>query len=251
MQMKTSQLARKVPHILAIFWVIKVLTTAMGEAASDFSVKAINPVAAVGLGALVFVVALSIQIRIKRYIAAVYWFTVAMVAVFGTMAADVLHIQFGVPYAVSTCIFAVTLALIFFLWHAVEGTLSIHSINTRRRELFYWATVLATFALGTAAGDLAATTLHLGYLLAGIMFAVIMLVPIVAYYGFKASEIVTFWLAYIVTRPLGASFADWAGKPKDIGGLGMGDGTVALILTILIICLVSYLQTSQVDIEKA
>ena len=168
---------KKVPEITVYFWVIKALTTAMGEATSDYSVKTINPVIAVTFGFVAFVIAMALQLRARRYVAAVYWLAVVMVAVFGTMCADVLHVRFRVPYVVSATGFAIILATVFFTWWKVEGTLSIHSIYTLRRELFYWAAVLSTFAMGTAVGDLTAYTLHLGFLTSGLMFAGIIALP--------------------------------------------------------------------------
>ena len=163
--------ASKVPYrITVFFWIIKILTTAMGEAFADFMALRYSPVLAGVVGTALFVVAMVLQFRARRYQAWIYWFAVAMVAVFGTLAADGMHIKLGVPYALSSAFFAVCLVVVFVAWYLTEGTLSIHSICTRRRELFYWATVLATFALGTAVGDLTATTLHLGFLASGLMF---------------------------------------------------------------------------------
>src|SRR5579875_1045800 len=153
----------KVPEITAYFWILKVLTTGMGETTSDFLVKHIDPYVAVGLGALAFVVSMVWQFSVRRYIPWVYWFAVVMVSVFGTMAADVLHVFIGIPYVVSTAFYAIVLAAIFLLWYRRERTLSIHSIYSVHREAFYWAAVLATFALGTAAGDMTAMTLGWGY----------------------------------------------------------------------------------------
>ena len=164
----TRRTLRKVPEITAYFWILKVLTTAMGEATSDFTVREIDPYLAVALGAVAFAAALILQLSVRRYIAWVYWLAVVMVAIFGTMVADALHIQLGVPYAVSTVGFAIVLTLVFTSWYVTERTLSIHRISTLRRELFYWATVCATFALGTAAGDMTAITLHLGFLATGL-----------------------------------------------------------------------------------
>ena len=141
---------RKVPEVTVYFWIIKLLTTAMGESTSDYLVHQLNPVIAVALAGIGLLVALVLQLAVRRYVAWIYWLAVVMVAVFGTMAADVLHIGLGIPYLVSTAFFAVALAVIFGVWYASEKTLSIHSIYTRRRELFYWATVITTFALGTA-----------------------------------------------------------------------------------------------------
>lgn len=246
----TKPLARKVPHVTAVFWAVKILTTAFGESFSDYLVKVIDPVVAVGFGALGLAVALAFQLRARKYIAWVYWLAVALVAVFGTMAADVTHIVLGVPYAYSTAFFFIALAIIFALWYQVEHTLSIHSIFTMRRELFYWATVLTTFALGTAAGDFTAYTLHLGFLASGVVFALVIAVPAVAYFGFGLSEVIAFWFAYIITRPVGASFADWFGKPASVGGLGYGDGTVSIVLGLFIVVLVAYLQITHRDVEK-
>jgi uncharacterized membrane-anchored protein len=240
---------RKVPEITAFFWIIKLLTTAMGEATSDFLVFKINPYLAVMLGGLALVAALALQFAARRYVAWIYWLAVSMVAVFGTMAADVLHVQLGVPYVLSTTLFAVALAVVFAAWHASEKTLSIHSIYNRRREAFYWATVMATFALGTAAGDMTATTLGLGYFSSGLLFAGLIVVPALAYYKFGLNEVLAFWLAYIVTRPLGASFADWMGKSRAVGGLGLGDGAVSLALTVVIIGFVGYLMLTRKDIK--
>jgi uncharacterized membrane-anchored protein len=239
--------ASKVPEITAWFWIIKVLTTGMGEATSDYLVHRINPVIAVGFGLAGLVIALALQFLVRRYVTVVYWLAVVMVAVFGTMEADVLHVRFRVPYAVSTAGFAVSLTAIFAVWYATEKTLSIHSIRTRRREFFYWATVMATFALGTAAGDLTAYTLHLGYLGAGVLFAVVILVPAFGYRLLHLNAILMFWFAYIVTRPLGASFADWLGVPRALGGIDLGRGRVSLVLTVIIAVLVGYQAVAHPD----
>jgi uncharacterized membrane-anchored protein len=242
------QVVRKVPEITIIFWIVKLLTTAMGEATSDYLVFGINPYIAVILGGIGLVASLVLQFTVRRYVAWIYWLAIVMVAIFGTMAADVAHVVLGIPYLISTLFFALTLVVIFIAWYASEKTLSIHSITTRRRELFYWATVMATFALGTAAGDMTAATLGLGYLSSGVLFAVLFALPGLAYWLFGLNEIAAFWFAYILTRPLGASFADWFGKPS-LGGMGLGDGMVALILTILIISFVGYLSVTHKDMK--
>jgi uncharacterized membrane-anchored protein len=240
---------RKVPEVTVYFWVVKVLTTAMGEATSDYLVHLIDPVIAVTLAGVAFVAALGLQLLVRRYIAWIYWLAVVMVAIFGTMAADVLHIRFGVPYWVSATLFASALAVIFFTWYRTEKTLSIHSIYTPRRELFYWATVLATFALGTAVGDLTAYTFGLRFLASGILFTVVIAIPALARRLVGLNEVATFWFAYIVTRPLGASFADWMGVPHSLGGLNLGRGTVSLGLSVLIVGFVAYLSVTRVDAE--
>ncbi|HEU5227215.1 MAG TPA: hypothetical protein VFU49_05330, partial [Ktedonobacteraceae bacterium] len=233
------QAMKKVPEVTIIFWVIKLFSTAMGESTSDYLVFHIDPYVAVALGFVGLIVSLVLQLSVRRYIPWIYWLAVVMVAVFGTMAADVLHVVLGISYLVSTVFFVVVLAVIFFVWYRSEKTLSIHSITTRRRELFYWATVIATFALGTAVGDLTAATLGLGYLSSAVLFTILFVAPAVAYRMGWLNGIAAFWFAYIMTRPLGASFADWFGKPS-LGGLGVGDEKVALVLTILIIVLVGY-----------
>jgi uncharacterized membrane-anchored protein len=239
MKALAAQAARKVPEITAIFWLAKLLTTAMGEATSDFLANTISPYLAVMIGFVVFAFALWLQFRTSRYVPWVYWFAVAMVAVFGTMAADVLHKQFGIPYGITTPFFAISLAIVFYVWRKVERSLSIHTINSPRREMFYWLTVMATFALGTAAGDWTAISLGLGYLSSGIFFTALILIPAIGR-RLRMNEVFTFWFAYIITRPIGASFADWFGKPAP-HGLGYGDGTVSIVLTILIVICVAFM----------
>jgi uncharacterized membrane-anchored protein len=241
----TQYMLSKVPEITIWFWVTKILTTGMGEVFSDYLCKNINPIIAVMLGLTGFVAALVLQIKLQRYVTWIYWLTVVMVSIFGTMAADVLHVGFGIPYIVSTTIYVIALAAILTVWYVSEKTLSVHSIFTRRRELFYWATVLITFALGTAAGDLTATTLHFGYFTSGIMFMGLILIPALAYRFFAVNEIFSFWFAYIMTRPLGASFADWVSVSHSRGGLGVGTGQVSLVLAVIIVGLVAYLSTAK------
>ena len=243
--------ALRVPEITVYFWVIKGLSTAMGESTSDFLVHRIHPVPAVGLGFIGFVVALALQFSMRRYLAWTYWFAVVMVGVFGTMAADVLHVGLGVPYVASTLLYGVVLAAVFVVWQRTEGTLSIHTVNTPRREAFYWAAVVATFAMGTALGDLTANTLHLGYGYSFLLFAGIIAIPAIGFRLFHWNAVLAFWFAYVVTRPLGASFADWLGKPADLGGLGLGNGAVSLVLTGAIACLVAYLAVTRADVQSA
>jgi uncharacterized membrane-anchored protein len=242
-------LAVKVPQIGVMFWVVKILTTGMGEAASDFLGK-ISIVLAGGVGVLAFGLAMVLQFRARRYVAWIYWFAVAMVAVFGTMVADGLHVVVGIPYPVTTICYAVAVAVIFWAWHRSEGTVSIHSIDTRRREVFYWLTVLATFALGTAAGDLTAFTLHLGYFSSAIGFAVVMIGPALGWWRLRLNPVVAFWIAYVITRPLGASLADWVGKPHSkAGGLDVGDGVVTVVAALAIAIVVAYWSVTKRDIQ--
>jgi uncharacterized membrane-anchored protein len=242
--------ASKVPEVTVLFWVVKILTTGMGETTSDFLVHRFEPEIALGLGFAALVISLVLQFRVRRYIPWVYWTAVAMVSVFGTMAADAVHVGLGVPYLASTLFFTVALAVVFLLWHRSEKTLSIHSITTRRRELFYWAAVLTTFALGTATGDLTAYSLGLGYLASGIMFAVVIAIPALAHWRRLLAAIPAFWFAYILTRPLGASFSDWTAVSPGRGGLDWGTGPVSLALAAAIAVLVTCLTIKWKRVQK-
>jgi uncharacterized membrane-anchored protein len=242
--------ALRVPEVTAYFWIIKGLSTALGESTSDYLVRVLMPVPAVSLGFLAFAGALIMQFSRGQYRAWAYWFAVVMVGVFGTMAADVLHVGFGVPYVASATLFAIVLAAVFVLWRRTERTLSIHSVDRPRREAFYWAAVVATFALGTAVGDMTATTLHLGYTGSIILFVVILLIPAAGYRWLHWNAIFSFWFAYVITRPVGASIADWLGKPSDAGGVGVGSGLVSLVLAIIIACLVGYLAVTHKDVQR-
>lgn len=227
-------IASKVPEITGWFWAAKVLTTGMGETTSDFMLHSLAPEVALALGGTGLAASLILQFRVRRYIPWVYWLAVVMVSVFGTMAADAVHVVLGIPYLASTAFFLAALAACFFLWHRSEGTLSIHSILTRRRETYYWTAVLTTFALGTAAGDMTAYSLNLGYLASGAVFALAIAAPAIAYWRTLLPAIPAFWSAYILTRPLGASFADWSAASPARGGLGWGTGPVSLGLALLI-----------------
>jgi uncharacterized membrane-anchored protein len=241
-------LAAKVPEITALFWVIKVLTTGMGEAASDgLGQTSLVLGGVVGVGGLAL--ALWLQLRSRTYHAPTYWFAVVMVAIFGTIAADVVHVILGLPYAVTTVGYALATAAVFALWYRSEGTLSIHSIYTSRRELFYWTTVLLSFALGTAAGDLTALALHWGFLASGWLFLALIAVPLLLWRS-GLSGTAAFWPAYVLTRPLGASFADWLGKEHTKGGgLGYGDSPVALVALAVIAALVALVTVTRSDIQ--
>jgi uncharacterized membrane-anchored protein len=243
--------ALRVPEITAFFWIVKALSTAMGESTSDYLVNTIDPVVAVLVGFVAFAAAIAIQFSMRRYVAWAYWLAVVMVGVFGTMVADVLHVALGVPYELSASAFAVVLALNFIVWRRVEGTLSIHSIDSARREVFYWIAVIATFALGTALGDLTAVDIHLGYFLSAIVFAVAIAIPAIGYVTGIFNSVFAFWFAYVLTRPLGASVADWLGKPRSVGGLGVGNGLVSLVLTLVIAGLVVYLSISKMDVQRS
>ncbi|MEA2294056.1 MAG: hypothetical protein QOE86_1695 [Solirubrobacteraceae bacterium] len=231
-----------------MFWVIKLVTTGIGEATSDFLGKTSIALAGV-VGVLGFAVAMRMQLRARAYRAPVYWFAVLMVAVFGTMAADGLRRGAGISYGVTAAVYAVAVAAVLVVWYRSEGTLSIHSITTRRRERFYWATVLATFALGTAAGDLTALSLHLGFFGSAVLFAAVIAVPALAWWRSWINPVLAFWAAYVITRPLGASFADWFGKPHARTGLGLGDGRVTALGLVGFAALVAYVAIRKHDIQ--
>jgi uncharacterized membrane-anchored protein len=232
------------------FWAVKLLTTCMGEAVSDYLVNDWNKYIGVVLGFIAFAIAMRWQFRTPRYRTWPYWTAVAMVAVFGTMAADVLHIVIGLPFTVSATFYAVCLIATFVAWYRSEGTLDIHSITTRRREVYYWLAVIFTFAMGTALGDLFATTFHLGYFASAVVFIVAICVPFAAWH-FGANPVLTFWVAYILTRPIGASFADYFGMPKDISGAGLGHAPVALVTLVMVVATFVWMSRTGVDQPEA
>ena len=236
--------AVKVPAVLAVFWLVKLATTAFGEAFSD------GLGAQVEIGAVVEVAMVAsaawLQFRSTRYRPAVYWYLAAAIATFGTGVADVTH-QVGLTYTDTSAGWAVALAVVFTLWWRSEGTLSIHSITTRRRECFYWATVFATFALGTALGDWSADVLGLGYLPSAFVYCALIVVVFAAWKAFRLPTVPSFWAAYVLTRPAGASFADYFGRSKASSGAGLGSGWVALVLAVAVVAGVAYLERSGVD----
>jgi uncharacterized membrane-anchored protein len=240
----------KVPEITAWFWIAKVASTGMGEATSDWLYLKYGKVPTAAVGATLLIVALALQFSWRRYNTWVYWLAVVAVSVTGTMAADGLHIVFHVPYTETTALYAVVLAAIFITWYATERTLSIHSITSVRREAFYWATVMATFALGTALGDLTAYTMKIGFFSSALIFLVLIAIPAVSYRWLRMNAVLAFWFAYTITRPLGASIADWLGVAVKFGGLGWGRGTTALVLTVPILIAVVYMAVTHVDVAS-
>jgi uncharacterized membrane-anchored protein len=244
-----APVAAKVPEVILVFWVVKILTTAGGEATSDY-LKTYGNFVGGGIEVLVIVVGLALQFETRRYRAFAYWSLAYAIAITGTGVSDFLHLDVHIPYAGTTLLWAVVLAAIFWLWQRSEGTLSIHSITTQRREAFYWTTVFATFALGTALGDFTATSLNLGYLDSGLLFGVIILIPALARWQFGLDGVAAFWMSYVVTRPLGASFADYISKPHSISGINFGDGPTAIVFAVAVFVLVSYLALARPDIQK-
>jgi uncharacterized membrane-anchored protein len=242
-----NKLFNRVPEITLFFWVIKIMATTVGETAADFlaftmKLGLINT-SWVMSGLLVF--ALLIQFKLKRYVPVSYWLVVVMVSVVGTLITDNLVDNLGVSLVTITVLFSIALAAVFALWYASEKTLSIHSIHTAKREFFYWAAILFTFALGTAAGDLVAERLAVGYALSAVMFGAVIAIITLAYYRFKLNAVLAFWLAYILTRPFGASMGDLLSQPVKVGGLGLGTvGTSGVFLGAIVI-LIAYLTMQQ------
>jgi len=233
----------RVPDPTPSFWVIKVLTTGMGEALSDFLVTRFAPAPTVLVTAALFAAVLAVQLAATRYVPWLYWTTVSMVGVFGTMIADVTHVAFGVPYLVSAPVFLFALVVVFVLWRRTERTLDVHAVTSRRRQYWYWAAVIATFAMGTAAGDLLASTFHLGYFTAGLVFVALITLVVLLRMTAVLGPIAAFWTAYVLTRPVGASFADWIAVPHVRGGLDAGTGLVSAFLVFTIAIAVAW--TSQ------
>ena len=248
-----TMLLNKVPAVAVSFWVVKILSTTVGETAADF--LAVN--AGIGQGltralmGTLLVIALLIQLRTKRYTPWIYWLTVVLVSVVGTQITDLFTDKLGVSLYVSTSVFAMMLAGIFALWYWVERSLSIHEIFTRRRELFYWAAILCTFALGTAAGDLATEALGLGFTYGALGFGALIVITYAAY-RFGGNAVLTFWIGYILTRPFGAALGDLLTQAKTYGGLGMGAmWTSALFLSVIVLLVaVAQFGSSKASVEK-
>lgn len=230
-------LLNKVPEVTVLFWIVKILSTTVGETAADY----LNDNLGLGLPAttaimsLLFVAVLVWQLTTTRYIPGVYWLTVVLVSVVGTLFSDNLVDNLGVSLYTSTAVFAVALAVAFAAWYRSEGTLSIHTIVTSKREAYYWATILFTFALGTSAGDLLSEKLALGYVAAALIFGAVIAAITVAHYGLKVNAVLAFWAAYVMTRPFGASIGDLLTATRKDGGLNLGTtGTSALFLLAII-----------------
>src|SRR6476619_6020258 len=239
----------KVPEVTLYFWVIKILCTTVGETFADYLNDtlgfALNNTAILMTAALA--VTLVLQFRARRYIPGVYWLAVVLISVVGTLLSDKLVDDLGVPLQTSTIGFAILLAITFAAWWASERTLSIHSIVTRRREAFYWLAILFTFALGTSAGDLFDEQMGVGYWPTVGIVAVIIALITLAHYTLKLNAVLAFWLAYILTRPLGASIGDGMSQARKDGGLGLGTTGTSLIFLVVILALVVFLAVTKVD----
>ncbi len=248
---KMKVLLSKVPEVTIFFWIIKVLCTTVGETFADF----LNFNLGFGLGrttlimGIAFLIALFFQFKATKYVSSIYWITVVLISVFGTLVTDNLTDAMGVPLETSTIVFSVLLGLTFILWYLSEKTLSIHSIFTRKREVFYWLAILFTFALGTAVGDLYSEQLGFGYFNTGITVIIIILCVFFAWKFLKLDGILAFWVAYILTRPLGASLGDYLSQPKVNGGLGLGTTVTSAIFLIAILAIIVFLAVTKIDIS--
>jgi len=244
------QMLNKVPEITLYFWIIKVLCTTVGETAADFLNETLN----LGLDGVtliigaVLAVTLVFQFKSRKYIPGVYWLAVVLISIVGTLITDNLTDNLGISLETSTAIFAVALAVVFAVWYKKEKTLSIHTIITTKREGFYWLAILFTFALGTAAGDLLSETIDIGYLLSAVVFGAMIGAVAVGRYGFKIHPVLAFWIAYILTRPLGASIGDYLSQDFDSGGLGLGTVITSAIFLATILATVIYLAVTKKDV---
>lgn len=247
----TGLLLNKVPEVTIYFWLIKVLSTTVGETAADFLDTNLN----LGLTTTTLVMAallagaLIAQFRAARYLPAIYWVAVVLISIVGTLITDMLSDSYNVPLEVTTAVFAAALAITFGIWYRTERTLSIHTIFTWRRESFYWLAILFTFALGTAAGDLLAERLSLGYGVSLLLFGGLIVLACMARFGFRIDPVACFWAAYVLTRPLGASLGDLLSQPRDAGGLGLGTTATSGMFLASIIVLVAYLTFTKTDVD--
>jgi len=245
------QMLNKVPEVTIYFWIIKILCTTVGETAADL----MNEELGLGLTNTTYIMSAALiailvaQFRSRKYIPGVYWLAVVLISIVGTLITDNLVDNAGVELQTTTYVFSAALALVFAVWYWVERTLSVHTIVTSRREAFYWLAVLFTFALGTSAGDLFAEKLELGFLPSAGIFAGAIAVVAVAHFRFKLNAILAFWLAYILTRPLGASIGDWLSQPVEETGLGLGTILTSVIFLVTILVLVVYLTVTKKDLE--
>lgn len=242
-------LLNKVPEVTVYFWVIKIMCTTVGETAADY----LNEKLHLGLEttsllmAVLLAAALVVQFRVRKYVPGIYWLAVVLISVVGTLLTDLLTDGIGVPLEVSTLAFALALGATFAAWFASERTLSIHAVNTARREGFYWLAILFTFALGTAAGDLIAESLDVGYWPSALLFAAVIAVVAVARFVFRLDAVLAFWAAYILTRPLGASLGDFLSQHRSDGGLGLGTMRTSAAFPVVVLALVAYLTISRKD----
>ncbi len=246
----SSQMRNKVPEITIFFWIIKILCTTVGETASDF----LNVNLGFGLtgtaiaAGILLAIILFLQFRAKKYIPALYWSTVVLISIFGTLVTDIMTDSIGVPLEISTVGFSIALMITFAVWYVNEKTLSMHSINTRKREAFYWLAILFTFALGTASGDLMAESLGLGYLVTGLIVLAVVVLTVIAW-RMGLDSVLGFWIVYIMTRPLGASLGDYLTQPPKYSGLGLGATITTAVFLAAILLTVVFLSVTKIDLH--
>ena len=253
MSSQIKKMLNKVPEITLYFWIIKVLCTTVGETAADFLNTNLNlglTGTSLIMGVLLIII-LIFQFKKKKYVPGIYWLSIVLISVVGTLITDNLTDNLGVSLMTTTIIFSIILAVVFFTWYKKEKTLSIHSIFTLRRESFYWLAILFTFALGTAAGDLISESFGLGYLLSVGIFAGAIALVALAHYKWRLNPVLSFWIAYILTRPLGASIGDYLSSDRGDGGLGLGTTTTSVIFLLLILGTVIYLAVTKKDVVKS
>jgi uncharacterized membrane-anchored protein len=248
-----KQFLNKVPEITLYFWIIKILCTTVGETAADY----LNETLKLGLTGTslvmsgILIIILFLQFGYKRYVPGIYWLAVVLISIVGTLITDNLTDNLGISLELTTIVFAVALTITFILWYRTEKTLSVHEINTTRREAFYWLAILFTFALGTAAGDLLAETLQVGYLWCAAIFGGLIVIDFIAYKALKLNSVLCFWIAYILTRPLGASIGDYLSQDKKDGGLELGTVITSAIFLTAILVTVIYLSITKKDVIKS
>ena len=242
-----QKILNRVPEITIYFWVIKILATTVGETAADYLSATLN----LGLGITSYImgglllIALFNQFRLKRYVPVSYWLVVVLTSIVGTLITDRLVDELGVSLVTTAVVFSLALSAVFVIWYLREKTLAMHSIHTASRELFYWAAILLTFALGTSAGDLLAETSGLGYAMSALVFGAFIAIIAAGYYYLRVNGVLAFWIAYILTRPLGASIGDLLSQPTDNGGLGWGTIGTSIVFLCVILSLVIYLSLKQ------
>ena len=246
---RSAHMLNKVPQVTLIFWIVKMMSTTVGETGADLLNADLNFGLAKTslLTSVLLVVALAVQLRTRRYVPSIYWLAVVLISTVGTLITDSLVDLYHVPLTTTTAVFSVALLATFAAWYASERTLSIHSITTTRRELFYWLAILVTFALGTAAGDLVAEGLNLGYATSALIYGGAIALVALAFYAHKLNAVLAFWIAYILTRPFGASIGDWLSQPAANGGLGLGTVWTSVAFLVAILAAVVWMTITRFD----
>ena len=246
----SRRMLNKVPEITLFFWIIKVLSTTVGETGADL----IDETFSIGLDGLtlifgtILIATLVFQFKSRKYVPAIYWLTVVLISIVGTLITDDLTDNYEIPLEITTIIFTVLLAVTFTIWYKKEKTLSIHAVNTTKREAYYWIAILFTFSLGTAAGDLLSETMEFGYLVSLAIFSIMIAGVAIARFGFRIHTVAAFWIAYVLTRPLGASIGDYLSQDLESGGMELGTEITSIIFLVIIFATVVYLSVTKKDV---